>query len=154
MKVKNLLAVLIIAIVGFSTLNAQEMDHSKMKKDTTKMEMDHSKMEMKAMYTCPMHADVKSDKPGECPKCGMDLKKMEMKLSKKDMDHSKMEMKHDSSKMGMDHNKMAKEKMVKVYTCSMHPEITSDKPGDCPKCGMTLTEKKTKKEESHKNHKH
>ena len=30
----------------------------------------------------------------------------------------------------------------KVYTCSMHPEVTSDKPGKCPKCGMTLVEKK------------
>lgn len=24
-------------------------------------------------YTCPMHPEVKSDKPGQCPKCGMDL---------------------------------------------------------------------------------
>ncbi|MBI3650530.1 MAG: copper oxidase [Acidobacteria bacterium] len=23
------------------------------------------------MYVCPMHAEVKSDKPGKCPKCGM-----------------------------------------------------------------------------------
>ena len=77
MNTKNLLAILIIAILGLSSMNAQEMDHSKMKKDTTKM-MDHSKMEMKAIYTCPMHDDVKSDKPGDCPKCGMELKKMEM----------------------------------------------------------------------------
>lgn len=27
------------------------------------------------------------------------------------------------------------------YTCSMHPEIISDKPGNCPKCGMQLVEK-------------
>lgn len=30
----------------------------------------------------------------------------------------------------------------KVYTCPMHSEVISDKPGKCPKCGMTLVEKK------------
>ncbi|MBX9889083.1 MAG: hypothetical protein K2Y30_14235 [Flavobacteriaceae bacterium] len=30
----------------------------------------------------------------------------------------------------------------KTYTCPMHPEVTSDKPGKCPKCGMNLVEKK------------
>jgi membrane fusion protein, copper/silver efflux system len=25
-----------------------------------------------------------------------------------------------------------------VYTCSMHPEVRSDKPSNCPKCGMKL----------------
>ncbi len=27
------------------------------------------------------------------------------------------------------------------YTCSMHPEVIQNKPGDCPKCGMKLVEK-------------
>ena len=29
-----------------------------------------------------------------------------------------------------------------VYTCSMHPEVLSDKPGNCPKCGMALVQRK------------
>lgn len=29
-----------------------------------------------------------------------------------------------------------------LYTCVMHPEVVSDKPGKCPKCGMTLVVKK------------
>lgn len=28
------------------------------------------------------------------------------------------------------------------YTCSMHPEVVQDKPGNCPKCEMKLVEKK------------
>lgn len=28
--------------------------------------------------------------------------------------------------------------MTKHYTCPMHPEVTLDKPGSCPKCGMNL----------------
>jgi mono/diheme cytochrome c family protein len=29
-----------------------------------------------------------------------------------------------------------------IYTCPMHPEVTSDQPGKCPQCGMTLVPKK------------
>src|SRR6266849_5679053 len=28
-----------------------------------------------------------------------------------------------------------------IYTCPMHPEIEQDRPGNCPKCGMTLEPK-------------
>ena len=29
-----------------------------------------------------------------------------------------------------------------TYTCTMHNEVMSDKPGKCPKCGMTLVKQK------------
>lgn len=32
----------------------------------------------KDVYTCPMHPEVKSDKPGKCSKCGMNLEKKPM----------------------------------------------------------------------------
>jgi Cu(I)/Ag(I) efflux system membrane fusion protein len=71
----------------------------------------------KDMYTCPMPEDsVFSDKPGKCPKCGMNLVKIEMN----DHQHDKVE-----------------------YTCPMHPEIIKDKPGTCPICGMDLVKKET-----------
>ena len=133
MTTKNLIIVLAIGLFSATSVIAQEKKQKEMKHDSMKTETNHSKMDMKTMYTCPMHADVKSDKPGECTKCGMDLKKMKM-------DHSKM---------------------AKTYTCSMHPEVISKDPGKCPKCGMKLMKKKMemkkmdkKKEDAHKGHKH
>jgi hypothetical protein len=29
-----------------------------------------------------------------------------------------------------------------LYVCPMHPEVTSNEPGTCPKCGMALVRKK------------
>ena len=40
----------------------------------------------------------------------------------------------------LDGNRPAPKPMPKgtLYTCPMHPEVISDHPGDCPKCGMAL----------------
>ena len=67
----------------------------------------------KRSYTCPMHPEVISDKPGNCPKCGMTLEPMIPTPSE----------------------------TKTIYTCPMHPEIEQDHPGQCPKCGMTLEPK-------------
>lgn len=46
--------------------------------------MSHSSKQQSAapaakagQYTCPMHPEVVSDTPGECPKCGMNLEKVQ-----------------------------------------------------------------------------
>ena len=41
-------------------------------------------------------------------------------------------------------NKTATPKRA-MYTCTMHPEVVMDKPGKCPKCGMTLVKMKMAK---------
>ena len=64
-------------------------------------------------YICPMHPEITSDKPGNCPKCGMALEPVHPRAVKN---------------------------MV-IYTCPMHPEIEQDRPGTCPKCGMALEPK-------------
>jgi P-type Cu+ transporter len=72
-----------------------------------------SKLQGKAKYVCPMCEGVESDKPGECPKCGMALEAAQP----------------------------AAPKRKTIYTCPMHPEIEQDHPGACPKCGMDLEPK-------------
>jgi YHS domain-containing protein len=53
------------------------------------------KAEMKAVYTCPMHPEVKSDKAGKCPKCGMNLEKKKMAKEKMmQMEHMDKEHMH------------------------------------------------------------
>lgn len=39
------------------------------------------------------------------------------------------------------------EETKEVYTCPMHPEVNSDKPGKCPTCGMDLVLKKESEED-------
>ena len=36
----------------------------------------HAKASSATKYTCTMHPEVVMNKPGKCPKCGMDLVKM------------------------------------------------------------------------------
>jgi len=52
--------------------------------------MDHNhnttqEKESGTIYTCPMHPEIRQDKPGMCPECGMQL--VPAKKKKTDMDH-------------------------------------------------------------------
>lgn len=80
-------------------------------------------------FTCPMHSEVSSDKPGVCPKCGMTLIKKE-----------------ESHEL---HNPT---KSTGLYTCPMDPDVIKDKPGNCPKCGMKLVPLSSSEHDGHENH--
>lgn len=120
MKTKISIVLMAFVLFSISTAKAQQKEVK-----TTA----HKHVE-KGMYVCPMHADIKSEKPGTCSICKMDLKKMEQKT--------------DSTKM--------KHKLMKqpVYSCPMHADIKSNKPANCSKCGMKLVLKKETKDTDQK----
>jgi hypothetical protein len=68
-KMKKIIVLLIAVTASYATI-AQSCcsGMAVAKKDTVQS----------AKYTCPMHPEVTSDKPGKCPKCGMDLVKTKM----------------------------------------------------------------------------
>lgn len=45
---------------------------------------------------------------------------------------------HSSSTPKDEHNHTESEKKNEIWTCSMHPQIKMDKPGECPICAMDL----------------
>ena len=134
----------------------QGMDQSQMqgmeKTNDSKMQgMDHSKMP--GMQPQQQPSPTAAQQSGDMQ--GKDHSKMQ------GMDHSKMpgmtsppqtkevleqEMKRTSDEMKKTDEAM-KEKSdemkpgAAVYTCVMHPEVKSDEPGNCPKCGMKLVPK-------------
>lgn len=136
---------LIAIVILFLTVNLQAQDMPGMKMPMQKKE--NKKPIGKVIYTCVMHPKVKMDKPGNCPKCGMKLVKKSIKnapskaVSKK---QGEMNMPMNDRK-GMDISKNENTKQAQqpaTYTCVMHPEIHSTKPGNCPKCGMKLVKEK------------
>ena len=60
-------------------------------------------------YVCPMCPDVRAERAGTCPSCGMALERSLAALAG-----------------------------ARQYVCPMHPEIVRTEPGACPICGMAL----------------
>ena len=58
------------------------------------------------------------------------------------VDHSRHGQAAPTPQPSRTENPQAAPATATVYTCPMHPKVTSDKPGSCPKCGMALVKKK------------
>jgi Ni,Fe-hydrogenase III large subunit len=102
-----------------------------------------------AQYTCPMHPEVLSDEPGSCPKCGMHLVPVEASTKSDHADHSGHQHSHGKGH-GMADDKT--DDMAAQFTCPMHPEVLSDEPGSCPKCGMHLVPVEASAKGDHADH--
>ena len=60
-----------------------------------------SKQEQRTIYTCVMHPEVRMNKPGNCPKCGMKLIKEKATISHSvDHDSTQMSMKDSTNMLG------------------------------------------------------
>lgn len=88
-----------------------------------------------------MHPEVTGSEAGRCPKCGMSL------VSNAEEQNTTHEHHHhcpsNDSTQGSPQ-----------YACPMHPDVTSDKPGICPKCHMALEKVKRSSHDQHHEHGH
>tara|TARA_Y100000034_G_scaffold128051_1_gene181984 strand:+ start:1471 stop:3003 length:1533 start_codon:yes stop_codon:yes gene_type:complete len=95
-------------------------------------------------HVCPMHTEETGKDGDRCPKCGMFLEP-------KKEEHFKVEHHHGASTniLNEEQKYLSKASVIdskSIYVCPMHPEIVSDKEGNCPICGMNLELKKINNE--------
>jgi len=77
-------------------------------------------------YQCPMHPQITSSVPGECPICHMDLEPIDASRGHNQADHAAPGPTDPASAPPT------------VYRCPMHPEQQSLSPGTCSICKMDL----------------
>ena len=121
--------------------NAQTSKKTALMKDCCMMK-DGKMMVMKNGKTMPMEKDMVMTNGTTCMTNGECIMKDGKKMQMKNGDCMEMSGKMCTNKMKMMDKKKAPKKMAAMaYSCPMHTEVMSDKPGKCSKCGMDLVKK-------------
>ncbi|MEO5570522.1 MAG: DUF6799 domain-containing protein [Bacteroidia bacterium] len=146
--ISTMFASLLIMVVCFSASNsyAQTKTDSAMMKDCCMMK-DGKMMQMKSGKMMSMDKDMTMKNGTKCMVNGECIMKDGTKMMMKDGECMDMSGKMADCGMMMKDAKTGTVKktdktVAAMYVCPMHPEVTSDKAGKCPKCGMDLVEKK------------
>ena len=145
MKIKKpiatLFASMLMLVMCFTASNSFAQTKSAMMKDGCMMK-DGKMMVMKNGKTMPMEKDMTMKNGTKCMTTGECTMKNGKKMMMKEGDCMEMSGKMGKCSMMKKSSTMKKNKlMATIYTCPMHPEITSNKPGKCPKCEMDLVKK-------------
>ena len=134
------LLTMFLMIISLST-NAQIAKKAVVMKDCCMMK-DGKMMVMKDGKTMPMEKTMVMKNGTTCMANGECKMKDGSKMKMKNGDCMEMSGKICTDKI----KKVAKSKTIKKmammdYHCQMHPEVKSNKPGKCSKCGMDLVKK-------------
>jgi Cu(I)/Ag(I) efflux system membrane fusion protein len=85
-------------------------------------------------YHCPMHPQIVSAEPGECPICQMSLEPIRAKTEVPPVSASARPVTPPATRKPA----AAPSPATPTYYCPMHPDQRSDHPGRCPLCKMSL----------------
>ncbi len=145
--ISAMFASLLIVALCFTSNNANAQ--TTMMKDCCMMK-GGKMMQMKDGKEMPMTKNMTMKNGTKCMTNGECVMKDGTKMQMKDGQCMDMKGKMDNCSMMNMETKVTtttttttkKHSNTILYTCPMHPEIIRDKPGKCPKCGMTLVKKK------------
>jgi Cu(I)/Ag(I) efflux system membrane fusion protein len=121
-----------------------------------------SSSQQTAKYFCPMHPQITSDRPGECPICHMSLEPMPAQGPKPAPSSSMPDVPAANTSAPKPRTPPPSRPSPSAaasgtkgssaapagYTCLMHPQVHSDTPGRCPICGMDLVPVSTLKSDT------
>ena len=151
MKTKKMISALFasLLIVAMCVATNTAVAQTKTMKDCCMMK-DGKMMCMKDGKTMPMSKDMVMSNGTKCMMNGDCVMKDGKKMKMKEGECMDMDGKMDMCSMMNKETKATtttttttkKHSIAKPYSCPMHPEVTSSKPGKCPKCGMALVKKK------------